>query len=181
MARIWPNLPAIGPERADPCPGHGQNGLKPPISGQICPGLLPFRHGSSPSIFATAVGGVNLMHAPAWRPHIHITSAPHPCAHKPIPSACNSASAACGLTGHSGSDVLVTCRSSARRRRTASSPSCQPELATQLIHSTATTRRAGYGSRPPSMSGVRRAPCAARQRERRGDLEKFTAHHHRRR
>ena len=42
----------------------------------------------------------------------------------------SSASAAGGLTGPSDSVVLITCRSSVRRRRTAVSPSCQLELPT---------------------------------------------------
>ena len=42
----------------------------------------------------------------------------------------NSASAAGGFMAQSGNNVPVTCRSSAGRRRTAASPSCQLEVST---------------------------------------------------
>ena len=44
----------------------------------------------------------------------------------------DSASAAGGLMAQSGSNVLVTCRSSVRQGRTAASPSCQLEVSTPM-------------------------------------------------
>ena len=46
----------------------------------------------------------------------------------------SSASAAGGLMEQSGSNVVVTCRLSVRRRRTAASPSCQLVLPTRSCH-----------------------------------------------
>ena len=48
---------------------------------------------------------------------------------------CLSASAAGGSMAQSGSNVLVTCRSSVRRGRTAASPFCQLEVPTHKRHS----------------------------------------------
>ena len=48
---------------------------------------------------------------------------------------CLSASAAGGSMAQSGSNVLVTCRSSVRRGRTAASPFCQLEVPTQCCRS----------------------------------------------
>ena len=47
---------------------------------------------------------------------------------------CLSASAAGGSMAQSGSNVLVTCRSSVRQGRTAASPSCQLEVSTLTGH-----------------------------------------------
>lgn len=54
---------------------------------------------------------------------------------------CLSASAAGGSMAQSGSNVLVTCRSSVRRGRTAASPFCQLEVPTRSGHM-ATCRKA---------------------------------------
>ena len=52
-----------------------------------------------------------------------------------IANSCSSASAAGGSMAQSGSNVLVTCRSSVRRGRTAASPFCQLEVPTHKRHS----------------------------------------------
>ena len=59
----------------------------------------------------------------------------------------DSVSATDGLMAQSGSNVLVTCRSSVRRRRTAASPFCQLELSTLSGH-TDSSKAASLESTP---------------------------------